>query len=280
MKKTTKPYKKATKIKRPSDMFGNVPKWAKPRPIAEYEKYIIAFSYGKDSLATLLWALKHLEKEKIVVIYNDTGINHDLRGYKEYLENELKITIHHTNLPGPDFFEQCKIQGLPSDAYRWCTPYLKLNPNKEWMKKNRYYWSQEIPYLSLTGCRKEESVRRRSYFPFAFSDELCISEYRPLLEWSEREVYLFIKSHKIKLHPMYKYFTRLSCACCPIASKNEILSVSVLNNKLFEKCCKLENDIGEYWFDKPLTELIKKWDGKLPRNQNIKKFYKEGCFIS
>ena len=44
-----------------------------PPEIQNFETYIVAYSGGKDSSATLLWTLDNLPREKVRVVFCDTG---------------------------------------------------------------------------------------------------------------------------------------------------------------------------------------------------------------
>jgi len=67
-------------------------------------RYLVNVSGGKDSTASLLWALDNLPKDRIDVVYCDTGWEHkSVYEYLDYLENKLDIKIERIKTIG---FEQ------------------------------------------------------------------------------------------------------------------------------------------------------------------------------
>lgn len=66
--------------------------------------HVVSVSGGKDSLATLLIAIKRFGKDRIIAIFCDTGNEHELtHQYLDYLEARLGIKIH---MLRADFSEQ------------------------------------------------------------------------------------------------------------------------------------------------------------------------------
>lgn len=58
-------------------------------------RHVVSFSSGKDSLATLLLALERCPRDRIVVIFCDTGNEHEaVYAYLDYIEQTLRLRIH------------------------------------------------------------------------------------------------------------------------------------------------------------------------------------------
>ena len=72
--------------------------------------HVVSVSGGKDSLATLLLALKRCPAGSVVPIFCDTGNEHEATyAYLDYLENALSIRIKRLRA---DFTEQLKAKRM------------------------------------------------------------------------------------------------------------------------------------------------------------------------
>ena len=145
-----------------------------PQEIKDYETYIVAYSGGKDSTATLLYALKNLPREKLRVVFCDTGAEWpETYDYVGYIERELGVTIEQIRagdrkmppkrngqprdilaIKGHTLFDKIRLRGKwPNPAYRYCTSYLKQWPI-------RLYVRECSNPLQLSGIRADESKSR------------------------------------------------------------------------------------------------------------------------
>ena len=257
IQKTQATHRKS-KLINPSESQRHIPNKFKPKPITEYNKYIISTSLGKDSTALSLWALQNLPREKLEFIYTDTGINHPIKEYKKYIEEKLHIKIT-TLKSNTDLFKTSLQLGLPNGGYRWCTERLKLWPQEKYYKQKGYYGNTKI--LNLTGERKEESTRRKQYYPFAYSKVLRTAVLRPILEWTTHQILTYLQKNNILLHPQYRYDTRLSCACCPEKTWKNQLQTSIHTPKLFKKLCQTERKLQRPLYPEVgyLDEAVKKY---------------------
>lgn len=113
---------------------------------------------------------------------------------------------------------------LSSDlSVRWCSSYLKTDPCAAAV---RMRWPQRANVLLVTGERREESANRARYARVerhrASTVERVVTQWRPILDWSEGHVWTRIQRAGIRPHPAYEAgYGRLSCACCIFGGPDE-----------------------------------------------------------
>lgn len=195
-------------------------------------------SGGKDSTATLVLAIKELGRDKVVPVFTDTGFEHPLTyEYLDYLEEKLHIKIHRVrnnefkDLPSL-ILEQKR---FPSTMYRFCTHYLKRVPAARFLADH-----PEIREVWI-GIRAKESRRRQKRYgeltkddtiPYVEIGSGLPAELRkaikhvqarfPIVNWTEEEVFEFLKENDIKPNPLYQRgHTRVGCFPCLLSGFNE-----------------------------------------------------------
>lgn len=117
---------------------------------------------------------------------------------------------------------------LPTVTMAYCCADYKHNP------KNVYP-------CSIVGVRRAESVRRRNRTAFeiknktllrknkslldSYFEERCqstgtagIIQLKPIVDWSDNEVWDYIKRYKLPVNPEYETHNRVGCIVCPKAS--------------------------------------------------------------
>lgn len=188
--------------------------------------FYLGFSGGKDSL--VCYDLLKKANVKFIAVYNVTGIDPPENVY--YIRenfDDVKFSF-----PKESFFSLIARKGLPSRQRRYCCELLKENtfPN----------------CVAVLGIRKDESAKRSSYDSLVVKsknkenriakniDEMtklkfqCVSgndsfNFYPILEWSEKMVWDYIKYYNLPVNPCYKQFDRVGCMICPFASKRKML---------------------------------------------------------
>lgn len=126
----------------------------------EYTSVIVSYSNGIDSTGALYWAVKNFPKEKIYLLYCDTGC--------EYPENvSLFYKVAAFMGVKPVFLSDTRgFLGLllnerlkfPDMKNRWCTAYLKTAVTDKWIRQNRQQLGTKCLFLS--GERRDESTGR------------------------------------------------------------------------------------------------------------------------
>lgn len=219
--------------------------------------HVISVSGGKDSTALYLWGLNNLDSFRAV--FADTGNEHpvtlnyvrnlpDLAGgpavewvkadFEDYLWNKGQIPS------GNPFLDMCVAKKrAPSARAQFCTENLKMAPIRKWLASARKGYDKVIMY---TGIRKGESLRRSRYQEWEYLPYYDCETRRPLLEWSETDIFDYMASFGVEPNPLYKEgFTRVGCFPCIHARKSELAR---LPDWAWDKIQDWENKIGRSWF--------------------------------
>lgn len=162
--------------------------------------YTVCFSGGKDS--QVLLDLFKLSGVQFKAVYNVTTIDppENVRFIKQYYP-EVEFV-----LPKLNFFKLIEKKGfLPTINKRYCCQMLK-----------EYYGKGFI----ATGVRREESAKRATY-DFVSPDirNKKKTHVRPLLDWTESEIWQYIEEQNLPVNPCYEHTGRVGCMFCPFAGQ-------------------------------------------------------------
>ena len=248
---------------------------------------IVGVSGGKDSTATCLHLLYNLglSKNDFDRVFIDTGWeNEKTYHYIESLESiigpiikikaEISLKKHQKEI---EYFEKklgyespmirmiFKNMNFPRNFIRWCTRELKLKPLK------KYFDSLDYDVLNVNGIRSEESLKRSKMNSFDWSDYLNCYTWRPLLQWTEKQVIEIHQKYNVIPNELYlNNHDRVGCYPCIHSRKKDIKNLPVARIEFIDE---LEQAINK----------IRKENDKSPcgfftsRNQDlksIKDFYK------
>ena len=240
---------------------------------------LVSVSGGKDSTATLLLALER--KENVRGIFADTGNEHPLTyDYLEYLEKTLNITFHRVKA---DFSRQMEVhrkfilekwplQGIPEEKVHRAAsmivptgiPFLDLSLWKGRFPGNvtSRFCTTELKTLPLTafalslvqegyfieswqGIRKDESKKRSTYTEREIVHP-GIEIYRPVLDWTAKDVFAFAKSRGIKPNPLYKMGqTRVGCMPCINTRKDALRHIALRFPEVIDRIEEWEKMVGD-----------------------------------
>jgi 3'-phosphoadenosine 5'-phosphosulfate sulfotransferase (PAPS reductase)/FAD synthetase len=229
---------------------------------------VVSVSGGKDSTATYFWAVERFGKDGFRAVFADTGHEHPVT--YNYLKN-----MHLMGVGGPkvewvkaDFSERLEKKGMAShgnpflDLWLWkgrapsaraqfCTEHLKLAPIRDWLNTFRSHREVEM----YVGIRAGESVRRSKMPEEEESDFFDCVIKRPLLRWSEDDVFSFLEKIGVEANPLYANgWARVGCYPCIHSRKEEL---SNMPNWAWEKLAEWEKLAGRTWFSFgaiPLTQ--------------------------
>lgn len=217
-------------------------------------KVIVQFSGGKDSLATLIWAIDKYGVDKCEAVFCDTKWEHELT-YKHIDEVTKKLGVKLVTLTNNkvDGFIGLvkKKKRFPSTKARFCTEHLKTIPAID------YILSQTEHLIILQGIRKDESLSRSlmqkqcSYFKYYFTpygkDKNGKDKYhtyrkkdiiewrktysddvlRPVFDWTAQQVIDYIIQAGIKPNPLYYMgMGRVGCMPCIMCKHSELKEIS------------------------------------------------------
>jgi len=194
----------------------------------------VAFSGGKDSLATLMLVLKALGS-KIKVLFIDTGIEfpetvkYTLR-LLQLLGLEDHLLIKHVN--NSVFWHVVKNFGPPGRDYRICCKTNKLGPTTQLIRK---YFPNGC--LTFIGQRKYES-EKRSKEPKIWRNPWVPGQIgaSPIHDWTALQIWLYIFKAHLPYNPLYEAgFFRIGCWVCPALKLAEIENIKKTHPSLWEK---------------------------------------------
>lgn len=137
-------------------------------------------------------------------------------------------------------------------AVRWCSSALKIDVGARYLANHPKFNSGKT--LVVTGERAEESKARSNYHRFEphRSDlrngrkyQRHIDHWRPIHQWSEKQVWDIIERHRIVPHPAYYLgWGRCSCRQCIFGSKNQWATIRVVAAESFKKVQQFEEQFG------------------------------------
>ena len=188
-----------------------------------HEGYYLAFSGGKDS--QLMYLIAELSDVKFKAYFSNTTneLSENIKFIRKYYKQVKFLN------PKENFYKLVARKGLPTIKMRYCCQILKEGAG--------------AGYAVLTGERKEESLKRKKYSEVSVQSRnlkrnRAISEtdvvkhecikgkdklrIRPLLEFSETEVWEILKHYSIPFNPCYENQGRVGCILCPFAKRDQI----------------------------------------------------------
>ena len=190
----------------------------------------VSFSGGKDSLVTLLLALK--SGIPFRTFFLNTGMElPETVDYVDEVEKKYGIKVDRIEA-GDAFWRNLEHFGPPGRDYRWCCKVAKLGPTTRYILEN--YTSG---VLTLIGQRRYESAERmrkgdiwrNEWVPNQLS-------FSPIQNWNSLEVWLYILWKRAPINPWYRRgLTRIGCYLCPAM------------------------DIGDFEIEKRYYDGVEKW---------------------
>ena len=222
-------------------------------------KFIVQFSGGKDSLATLLYARENYSKE-LIVVFCDTGWESNITyEHIKDIESQLNISIRILKSKKyNNFIDLCiKKKRAPSTKARFCTQELKINPMVD-------YILDEVKdnAILFQGIRKDESISRAKmpkecqYFQMIIDNSKFlyrrkeVIEYnkiystdvqRPIFYWTAEEVFAYIHSNGLNANPLYyQGFSRVGCYPCIMCRHKEIKLIAEKHPEEINKIREIE----------------------------------------
>ena len=237
-------------------------------------KYIVTFSGGKDSLATIIWAKENLPD--FDVVFCDTGWESP-KTYQHIKDIENWIGKKFITLKSKNFTDLIdlfvKKKRAASTKARFCTEEMKSKPMIDYV----LWLNQDVTILQ--GVRNEESEARRNlkmndeYFKFylepygydkkgkpkfhtyrkkevlLFIDTNTADVLRPIIKWTANEVFDYIFKSGIKANPLYyEGFSRVGCFPCIMCTKSEIRLISENYKERIDEIRAFEKRIGRTFF--------------------------------
>lgn len=189
----------------------------------DYSRVIVSYSNGIDSTGALYWALKEFPKEKIFLMYCDTGFEYP-ENIKMFYRTASFLGITPVLLQHPKGFLRLLLEERlkwPDMKNRWCTAYLKTGVTDHWIRTHRDILGAKCLFLS--GERRDESRSRAKLPEIEYHSTTLWTKrkgdftchwFRPCLD--DEKGKMFEKGRELHLepHPCYEYLERCSCMAC------------------------------------------------------------------
>jgi len=231
----------------------------------DYDSVIVNYSTGIDSTGTLFWALQNFPKEKIWLVYCDTGLEYDINDSLVWatagrLGIKWVILRHEKGFLG--LLEHR--QKWPDSKNRWCTAYLKRDITEKWIRTNRDKLGQRCLYL--TGERRDESPRRaklpavevhRTTLKTTRKGVFTCHWHRPVLDFEKGSMFEQGKRLGLPVHPCYEYLGRCSCVACIFMPDRYAAENMKRHPQHFYKLLQAELRYGHTW--KKGVSLVELW---------------------
>ncbi|WP_127483956.1 phosphoadenosine phosphosulfate reductase domain-containing protein [Paenibacillus ehimensis] len=143
----------------------------------------------------------------------------------EEAEAATQRAIDHLKPTGNPFLDLCIWKSrFPSTKVRFCTQYLKAYPIFD--EVYAPLLEQGYHVVSWQGVRAAESPARAKLQEREMTPE-GYEIYRPLLQWSARDVFAMHKKHGIEPNPLYlQGMGRVGCMPCINVNKDELFEIS------------------------------------------------------
>lgn len=211
---------------------------------------IAMFSGGKDSTALLIYLTN--KKVKFEAVFCNTGWElPETLEYIDYIKKGLlkgELTeLQNEKYKGmKDLIK--KKDYIPTVHQRFCTDELKIKPAYEYIKK---YGSGVVMF---NGVRRAESLKRASLEKSVWDDVAGCWLWRPLLEWTDKEVMNYISANGYKINPLYKKgMKRVGCGPCIMISLKELAVLVKTHPERIEEIREIERATGQTYF---LSKMI------------------------
>ena len=266
-------------------LFDTEPEPHQLLPLDQYDKVLVAYSGGKDSLAALLVLLERgVPRDKIELHH------HDIDGGGERLMDwpctgaYVRATAEALGIPlvtswreggfvremmrdgdptAPVIYERegetvtlptkretpgtrLKFPQVSADlSVRWCSSALKIDVMARVIANEPAYQGKKL--LVVTGERRQESSARSKYAesqPHRTNTKARrVDHWRPIIDWSEEQVWEIIERWRVRPHPSYQLgWGRTSCLACIFGNEDQWASVERLSPERFKRIADLERD--------------------------------------
>lgn len=224
--------------------------------IGGYTSVIVSYSTGIDSTGVLYWAIRNFPREKIWLLYCDTGAeypcNEELLAFTARQLGIKSITLRHPKgFLGLLLTERFK---FPDAQIRWCTAILKRDITDKWIRANRHILGEKV--LFLTGERRDESPGRAKLPEWEYHTTTLKTTrkgvftchwHRPVLDYEKGKMFECGKLLGVPANPCYQYLPRCSCMLCVLMPDRYCLENIKRYPEIIKPFADAEQIIGHTW---------------------------------
>ncbi len=171
--------------------------------------------------------------EKRHFIARDSRIGRGKRGAKLRWSNRRKReALANLHPSGNQFLDLCMLKGMfPSNRSRFCTEYLKKDVFVDFVDDLAQKGGRVIVWQ---GIRRDESDKRKNAKLFERVGK-GFYHFRPLIDWTEADVFRFIAEKGLPANPLYAHLGRVSCAPCVYSNKKDLRAIFASDLSVLDK---------------------------------------------
>lgn len=130
---------------------------------------------------------------------------------------------------------------------RWCSGTVKIDVEALAIRNDPALRGKRV--LSLSGERREESANRARYARTeahrAHGGGRVVTRHRPVLDWSEQQVWAVIERHGVvPFVAYYLGFGRVSCMKCIFLGADHWATIRLIDPAGFERIAQAEEEFG------------------------------------
>lgn len=135
---------------------------------------------------------------------------------------------------------------------RWCSAYLKIMVADSVIRNFRELEKADVKILIVSGERRGESSSRSKYNEMEIHRtnatvraHRLVHQWRPVIDYSEKDVWEILKRHRINPHPCYRAgWNRCSCAMCIFSTPSLFAGIRELYPEDFKLLKQDETILG------------------------------------
>ena len=176
----------------------------------DYAPVVFASSLGAEDM--VLTDLISLHRPDIAIFSLDTGRlpqeTYDLmQAVRSHFDVPLTVYFPDGNLV-EEYVAQHGINGFYDsvESRKACCYVRKVEPLRRALKGNGAW---------ITGMRRDQAVTRGSLAVSSFDEGNGLQKFNPLLEWSNKDVWAYIRKHDVPYNKLHdQFYPSLGCAPC------------------------------------------------------------------
>ena len=237
-------------------------------------KHIVGFSGGIDSQAVARWVLNRYPAADVILMNSDAGGNEHpittefVEWYSHNVHPVVKVTPIVADLGDKcmaerdrrklqdsdpmDFLLMAELKGIwPSRQKQFCTQYLKLEPQRRWIKEN--VTGKGESFVRYSGVRREEGKKNNSWratVPIEGWDDMFGQPLmHPFADWTKQMCFDYVRYHGEEVNELYTLgFDRVGCAPCVNANKQDVRNWVRRFPEMIDKVRSWEEKTGRTFF--------------------------------
>jgi phosphoadenosine phosphosulfate reductase len=171
----------------------------------------LAFSYQAEDIVTLDLIRRYFTRP-FEVFTLDTGKSFEAtKAFHPIAETYFEISIkryfpdHEEVIELEDDLGEWGMRNSLDDRQRCCR-VRKVHPLRRALA-GKTAW--------ITGLRAEQSITRTGLPEIEYDETFQLIKFNPLINWHERQVFDYIETYQLPLHPLYqKGFKSIGCSPC------------------------------------------------------------------